>query len=119
MGWFGKKEQERRDPRTGQISVKVGDTWVEIPLHSIVQRDLSRYFREKGIGFGDSIGLTAWVSGFMLGTALAVGNIPDSDPQATELVENTHKTIAKGIAEGRAAQDPDLIARYKAAGGKL
>src|SRR5579864_7518948 len=75
MGWFSKKEQVRRDPQTGLISVKINDIWIEETPEMMVMRDFSKYFRDKNVGFGDATYLAAYCCGFMAGTVLAAGGL--------------------------------------------
>jgi hypothetical protein len=119
MGWFGKKEQVRRDPRTGQMSVRVGGRWIEQPVEQMVLRDLQQYFRSRGISPGATVEYLVWAAGFMLGTVLAAMGTADDDPHAGELVRGIHDGLAMGISEGRAALNPSVTAAYKAARGKL
>ena len=108
MGWFGKKDQVRKDPQTGLTSVKMGDTWIQEKPEMMVTRDFSKYFRDKNIDFGDAIYLAAHFCGFMAGTVLAAGGLvtDPKDPKEQKLIQQMHDAIAEGIKAGREAQNP-------------
>ncbi len=111
MGWFGKKDM-KRDPQTGLISVKVGDTWIQESAETTVVRDMMSYFRGKNMSPGTAIHLSAWVSGFLAGSVGVATNAP-----ADELIRQIHAAVAKGVEAGRKSQDPAIRELYEKSRG--
>ena len=119
MGWFGKKEQVRRDPQTGLMLVKVGDTWIQEHPEIMVLRDFRKYFRDREIDFVDAVYLTAHFCGFLVGSAneLPTGTLVHQ-PNVQELAKQAVAAgMEAGIEAGRQAQDPAITAQPEKAGG--
>jgi hypothetical protein len=116
MGWFSKKDQVRKDPQTGLMSVKVGDTWIPEKPELMVTRDFIRYFRDKHMSPGDTVYLTAWTCGFMAGGIVGMAGAPMDQPSVQKLIRQIHDAIDEGIKAGREGQDPAIRERYKKAG---